>query len=391
MPLRATHRLLFALPWLLGAGLAEAAVPDTPPAGAPPVTSTPTAASAPARVLVTVVSTEAPPSTLEPRVSSWFTDGTQVTVSLAREVTPELLLATTPGEVRVCVVPRGAKRALVTFATKEADASRHLLRDVHLHDGFDEIGLERLASVIHSACLALREGVEGGERADAERELVNAGLLQESAKLPAAAVATTGPAHLDARPARQKSPRIGWLFGAEYGARARGGEGLGHGPGAMLGVQLPSARGTLDILLRAQVLLRSAFDAGPLAVTLQTTALRAELGIEPELGNGIFLQALLGGGVDIARIRPSRRELVDGSQLSIATREPGSQTRGAGEVAVGISKRTPRIDFGVFVRCSFLLGDVHYTVTHSSGDERLVTPWPVQPALALQARFWGPL
>jgi len=265
-----------------------------------------------------------------------------------------------------------------------------LLRDVHLHDGFDEIGLERLASVIHSACLALREGVEGAERLDAERDLVEAGLLENSAKIPAIGAPPTAPVRRELV-ARRESPGRAWLFGAEYGARARGGEGLGHGPGAMLGVQLPSARGPIDILLRAQVLLRSAFDAGPLTVSLQTTALRAELGIEPELGNDVFLQALLGGGVDIARIRPSRGELVGGSQLTIDAREPGSQTRGAGELALGISKRTPRVDFGVFVRCSFLLGDVHYSVTHFSGDERLVTPWPVQPTLAVQARFWGPL
>ena len=382
--LRAKAGLLFGLSWLLCASLAHAFAPESAAVGEPSTIAN----RAPARLLITVVTAEAAVDTLESRVSSWFTDGTQVTVSVAREVTPELLLATSPGEVRVCVVPRGAKRALVTFATKEADASRHLLRDVHLHDGFDEIGLERLASVIHSACLALREGVEGAERADAERDLVKAGLLEKSADF--TAIVASPPARREVF-APRPSPRLAWLFGAEYGARARGGEGLGNGPGAVLGVQLPSSRGTIDILLRAQVLLRSAFDAGPLTVSLQTTALRAELGIEPELGDAVFLHALLGGGVDIARIRSSRRELIDGTPLTIAAREPGSQTRGAGEVAAGISKRTPRIDFGVFVRCSFLLGDVHYTVTRSSGEERLVTPWPVQPALTVQARFWGPL
>lgn len=386
MQLRPMHGWLFGLPWLLYAGLVGAAVPDGLPVNEPSVIAAP----APARLLITVVTSEAALNTLEQRVSSWFTDGTQVTVSVAREVTPELLLATSPGEVRVCVVPRGAKRALVTFATKEADASRHLLRDVHLHDGFDEIGLERLASVIHSACLALREGVEGAERADAERDLVKAGLLENAANPPPIVAPPTAPARRELV-ARRESPRRVWLFGAEYGVRARGGEGLGHGPGALLGVQLPSAHGPIDMLLRAQVLLRSVFDAGPLTVSLQTTALRAELGIEPELGNDVFLQALLGGGMDIARIRPSHGELVGGTQLTIAAREPGSQTRGALELAAGLSKRTPRIDFGVLVRCSFLLGDVHYTVTRSSGDERLVTPWPVQPSLALQGRFWGPL
>jgi hypothetical protein len=386
MKSRATVGLLFGLPWLLLAAPAQAIVPESLAVGEPSATPSP----APARLLITVVTAEAGLDTLEPRVSSWFTDGTQVTVRVAREVTPELLLATSPGDVRVCVVPRGANRALVTFATKEADASRHLLRDVHLHDGFDEIGLERLASVIHSACLALREGVEGAERADAERDLVKAGLLEKSLDSPTMVAPPTVAARLDIV-AKREAPRLAWLFGAEYGARARGGEGWGHGPGAVLGVQLPSRRGPIDILLRAQVLLRSAFDAGPLTVSLQTTALRAELGIEPELGNHVFLHGLLGGGVDIARIRSSSRELVDGTPLTIAAREPGSQTRGAGEVAVGISKRTPRVDFGVFVRCSFLLGDVHYTVARSSGEERLVTPWPVQPALTVQARFGGPL
>jgi hypothetical protein len=195
-----------------------------------------------------------------------------------------------------------------------------------------------------------------------------------------------------AYPARaSREPRqLGWLLGAEYGARLRGDEGLGQGPGALLGLQLPSAQGTIDILLRAQVLLGSAFAAGPLSVSLQTTALRAELGIEPALGDDVFLQALLGGGVDAARIRSSERDVVAG-EPRIETREPGTQWRGAGELAIGVVKRTPRVDFGIFARCSFLLSDVHYTLARSSGEERLLTPWPVQPALTLFARFWGPL
>ena len=389
--MRSTLWLLLALPWLSYAGLAEADVPDDGEATEAAVAARP----APGRLLIIVVTTEATLSTLEQRVSSWFVDGTQVTVSMAREVTPELLLATSPGEVRVCVVPRGAQRALVTFATKEADASRHLLRDVHLHDGFDEIGLERLASVIHSACLALREGVEGAPRADAERDLAKVGLLEEPAHPPVVAPSPPSPPAVPARSdllvGRREPSHPAWLFGAEYGARARGGEGLGHGPGAVLGVQLPSVRGTIDVLLRAQVLLRSTFDAGPLSVSLQTTVLRAELGIEPEVASGIFLQALLGGGVDVARIRPSRREPVGSTRLTIAAREPGSQARGVGELSLGVLKRTARADFGVFVRCSFLFGDIHYTVARSSGEQRLVTPWPVQPALAAQVRFWGPL
>jgi hypothetical protein len=229
-------------------------------------------------------------------------------------------------------------------------------------------------------------------RADAERELTEEGLLAPPSATPAATPAPSivpGVAHSIG--ARHEPRKVSWSLGAEYGARLRGGEGLGHGPGALLGLQLPSAQGSIDIALRAQVLLGSAFEAGPLTVSLQTTALRAELGIEPGLGNDVFLQALLGGGVDAARIRPSERELGAGEEPRVLAREPGTQWRGAGELSLGIIKRTPRIDFGIFARCSFLLGDVHYTLARASGEERLVTPWPVQPALTLSARFWGPL
>jgi len=383
--MRAWHGLLRVALALLAAMPAHAAPPDTGLDERLPRPS-----PAPTRLVITVVTGEPALPTFEQRVSSWFSDGTQVTVSLARAVAPELLLATPPGEVRVYVVPRGTTRALVTFATPDAASSRHLLRDVHLRDGFDEIGLERLASVIHTACLALREGVEGAGRAAAERELVEVGLIEPKIATPAPALVPSLPSRAETAPPPRAPRGLAWLIGAQYGARARGGEGWGQGPGALLGLQLPSARGAIDVLLSAQVLLPSAFDAGPLRVSLQTTALRAELGIEPALSGTVFLQAVLGGGVDVARIRPSERS-VSGQQLRVDAREPGSQWRGVGELALGVFERTGPFELGVVARCSFLLGDVHYTLVRSSDDERLVTPWPVQPSLALQARFGGPL
>lgn len=388
---------LFTVAWLSQAALAHATLSDDEASAAAQQRS-----PAPQRLVITVVTTEPALPTFEQRVSSWFVDGTQVSVRLASEVTPELLLATSSGEIRVCVVPRGAKRVLVTFATLQTDASRHLLRDVHLRDGLDEIGLERVASVIHSASLALREGVEGSVRQEAERDLVEAGLLEAppaSALAPLAAPSAAPPAAPPAASpalsepaiAPHEAPGTAWLLGAEYGVQARGAEGLGHGPGALVGLQVPSAAGAIDVLLRARVLLRSAFEAGPLDVSLQTTALRANFGVEPGLGHDVFLQALLGGGVDVAHIRPQHRQDVTDAELGVVASRAGTQYRGAGELALGITKRTPRVDFGLMLHCSFLLGDVHYTLTRNSGDERLVTPWAVQPALSLQARFRGPL
>ncbi|HYQ15566.1 MAG TPA: hypothetical protein VEQ58_07410, partial [Polyangiaceae bacterium] len=240
--MRAWFRSFVTACWLLRATAAHGALSDASTIASP----------APERLLITVVTTEAALPTFEQRVSSWFSDGTQVTVVLAREVTPELILTTAPGELRVCVVPRDSTHALVTFATQQAEDSRHLLRDVRLRDGFDELGLERLASVIHSAAMALREGVEGAARADAERDLEELGLLPATDSAPPSPPPRSAEVTAPRRPARRKAQRMSWLLGAEYGARARGAEALGHGPGALLGLQLPSAHGSIDVVLRAQ-------------------------------------------------------------------------------------------------------------------------------------------
>ncbi|HYP90405.1 MAG TPA: hypothetical protein VEQ59_19670, partial [Polyangiaceae bacterium] len=240
------------------------------------------------------------------------------------------------------------------------------------------------------AALALREGAEGAARADAEQNLIALGLLppkpEPSSSLappppapPAPPGVSTAPAWTGVRDGKNR-----WLLGVEYEARARGGEGLGQGPGALLGLQLPAAYGLIDLSLRVQRSWRSSFEAGPLEVSLQTTALRAEVGFEPQLGGDVFFQALLGGGVDVARIRTKDSE-------GISTRAPGHQLRGAGELAIGVWQRTSLVDVGLLASCTFLLGDVHYSLSRSAGEQRLVTPWPVQPALSLRARWGGTL
>jgi hypothetical protein len=351
-------------------------------------------------LVITVITTASGVPTLQERVSSWFNDGTQVTVGVAPELLPDRLFSSSPHEVKVWIVAPSQERALVVFSTAgEPETARYLLREVRLVNGLDELGLERLASVIHSAFVALREGIEGAERPQVERELVAAGLLP-SASAPAAthappALATPAPVATVATPAaagpsRDAAPpaqetKSGILLAAGYGTRLRGVEQLGHGPLVTAGVQLPGIVSTLDALISAHLLLRSDFDAGALSASVQTSAFRAHLGLEPALSPRFRLQALLGAGADLAHI--SAQAAGAESSEAIEPREPGSQWRGALELTLGVWWSGKLVDLGATAYSTFLLGDVHYTLASDGGQRRLVTPWPVQPGLSLQARF----
>jgi hypothetical protein len=348
------------------------------------------------RLAITVVTVQSTLPTFEQRVSSWFADDTAVSVALTPDLAPAALLEASSGEVRVWVVPLSGERALVTFSSVEPAApARHLVREVSLPNGLDELGLERLASVIHTATMALREGADGLPRAQAERELSAAGLpsphspgeppqappLAPGAPTPLLRVPQETERTEPASPTTGK-PRAALFLNAGYGARLRGTEGAGQGPLIGLGVQLPRALHAPTLLLGAQFLFRSRFDAGSVTASVQTSAFRALAGIEPELSPVLSLAALVGGGVDVAQIRPIRDENGD-----IEPRPAGAQWRGAGEVSGGLWWRLKTLDLGALVHATFFFGDVHYGVHTNRGEQRLATPWAVQPALSLQGRF----
>ncbi|HEY4104051.1 MAG TPA: hypothetical protein VGM44_09175, partial [Polyangiaceae bacterium] len=312
------------------------------------------------------------------------------------------ILSSSPNEVRAWVIPLSAERALVTFSTvTPKTGARHLVRQVRLRDGLDDLGLERLASVIHSAFVALGEGTEGIERAEAERALGEAG-LSPATRMPPAEFApkTPVPAALTPTPAapapRNPNPKTkansaepaSLLVAAGYGLRLRGEEGFGHGPELALGVQLPTARAPIDLLLSGQVLFRSSFDAELFDASVQTTALRVHAGIEPRFSANFFGVAWIGAGVDVAQVHASAGQ---DARTKIDVNASGTQWRGAGELTLGVLERSDLLDISVYAHLVFLLEDVRYSATTASGEERLVTPWPIEPGLSLQCRFRGAL
>jgi hypothetical protein len=258
--------------------------------------------------------------------------------------------------------------------------------------------------VIHSAFVALREGAEGVERAQAERELGEAGVTPGS-KSPPAEFATPAPVAVTPLPVTQRQnadtgraplratePPIWLLLGAGYGGRLRGPESLGHGPSLALGVQLPTQRTAIDLLVSGRFLFRSAFDAEPFNASVQTTALRFQVGIEPELGSSFFAQALVGAGADIAQVHASSAPSTTSGTTQAGPHASGTQWRSVGELTLGALRRTELLDLGVYAQVNFLLEDVRYSAgTDTGGEQRLVTPWPIEPGLILQGRFRGAL
>jgi hypothetical protein len=390
-----------------GAGLvicsfsvAAQAQSDAAPAAAPDGS-----AQVPRRLTITVVGDRAALGTFEHRVSSWFSDGTEVSVVVADTVDQEQLLASSPAEVRAFIVPLSAERALLTFSLVAPPAPpRHLVREVRLREGFDELGLERLASVTHSAFVALSEGSEGVEREQAERDL-GAAVVAARGPTPASqppAPVTPVPRPLPRSPPLAPKSATETLHGpatreaappprqlvlvAGYGVRLRGGEGIGQGPRLALGVQARGPRAAISLQLSGHYLFRSRFEAEPFRASVQTTALRFQLGIERQLRASLALQGLLGLGVDVARIAASVASSIDASPRA-RPRSEGTQWRAGGELGFGALRRGELFDIGIFVYAHFAFEDVRYNAATQEGDVLLVRPWLVQPALSIEGRF----
>ena len=180
------------------------------------------------------------------------------------------------------------------------------------------------------------------------------------------------------------------FFSIGYGGRLRGAEGLGQGPNAELGFQMPSRRGPVNLLVSAHYLLRSSFEAGNgFAASVQTMALRALAGLEPTLGSSLAAAVQVGLGADLAEIYPSTsaNTNVSASELQRTVHAVGRQWRAAGELGFGLLRYSDLVDLGLSVKFVVMFGDDHYSAVTDNGEQRLLTPWQIQPSLSLHGRF----
>ena len=376
----------------------------------------------PGSLAITVFSEEAGVETFAQRVESWFHDGTTVRVESATLSGSQLVPAARPGIVTIWVLLRSKERALVTFSMQpKRGPERHLVRDVRLRNSLDELGLERLATLIQSTVVALREGLEGSDLETLKSELRSAGVelreppvmpqpsqrgpgsAQEAATGAERAVAATPevetrprdlPHHLAPRsPERQPEQRpprfireVGPRFDVSYGARYVGEHAATHGPSLGFGWPIALRSHVLWLSFRTGAFFPSTFDASPFRLSVQTSWARTGVTFEWRSASPLSAYGALLGGVDVARV---------GSRLEASTNDDSDRytagrtaTRVWGQVGVvaGIWYRTA-IDIGLFGTIDYCTSDVRYVVESASGDRTVLSSWRWQPALFVSARF----
>lgn len=185
------------------------------------------------RVDIVLVGRARAEGSLAARIQSWFGETARLSIAAEAELVAERVLGPLPAR-HICVwlTLRSAQEARLYFAVggETRAATRYLVRDVPLEHGFDEIGSERVAQVVHSSVTALIEGsIAVAERVEIERALAPA----EHPPAPAAAVPMRRRADTTSR-----RPALSPVLGAFYRGAFSGEEGFAHGPGVVLGASL---------------------------------------------------------------------------------------------------------------------------------------------------------
>jgi hypothetical protein len=241
---------------------------------------------------------------LDERIRSWFGPEARLSITRERVLTAESVLAArTARGVAVWVTLRAPGEARLYFAAsgESEGATRYLLRDVPLDSGFDEIGSERVAQVVHSSVTALvDDSADVVARPEIERELAPPP-VESPAPVPSVAP-------VDARPYEHPTPaahaRVEPLSGAFYRAAFAGDEGLAHGPGLALGATHVSRGFGLGVVARGHYAWPRTRRFEGLDVTL--TELSARIGGRGALRSGALTADLeLGGGIAWVRYDPA--------------------------------------------------------------------------------------
>jgi hypothetical protein len=360
----------------LGAG---AHAEPKPLGGEPPRT---TSASMP--IDVVLVGRAGTDGSLAERIKSWFGPTATLSVAIEEKLVAERVLGPLPTKrVAVWVTERNAKEARLYFAVtgESQSATRYLIRDVPLNRGFDEIGSERVAQVVHSSVTALVEGsVEVAERREIERELAPLEPEKPSlarARKPIFVAAPPAKKKPPPEPKSQPGPPLRPLAGAFYRAAFGGEEGLSHGPGLALGATLGFGELGVGAVARGVYEFPHSENFEGLDITL--SSLGARLGARGVWRPGLWQADLeLGGGSSWVRYDPEETALgpVPGAR--------DTDQRYHGFVSIGLGQDVGPLRVGARFDLEIYAVRSQYKLT--SGDE-IGGSSRVKPALALEIVF----
>lgn len=317
--------------------------------------------------------------TFPERLRSWFSS--DVVLDFKRESTLDPDRVLRPREsarAEVWVTVRAMRTARVYFVVPPSQGSsqRFLVRDIDLENGFDEVGKERLAQVVHTSLLALWEGRAESPRAEIERQLVEsvaepAGQKPKPVSRPAAVPTRTAPAPKDdARRPVAMTAAVG------YGANLRGDERWAHGPELMALLHLGPAPLAVGGFMAARYLAPVTPSEAGVRLTIDGARLRVGGALRYGARRSVRLEAGLGGGADIVRYEARGNEQVDPLPAD-------SEVRAAVSAQVGLSYWLRPVTLLLLGTVDVSLQDTHYDIVRADGRERVIEPWQVQPGVSL--------
>jgi hypothetical protein len=259
------------------------------------------------RVDIVLVGRAGAEGALGERIESWFSPSATLSITKEQKLFAERVLGPLPTRrVVVWVTERTPREARVYFAVTgdTQEATRYLVRDVPLEAGFDEIGGERVAQVVHSSVTALIEGsVEVAERPEIARVLA---APTEPAKPSLARAAK--PIYVPVSPPQKTEPPspepdFSPLAGAFYRGAYAGDEGFAHGPGMSLGATFDFGEYGLGAVARGQYFVPHTERLDDLDMRLSGFA--ARLGARGAFfARPLVLDLELGGGISWVRYDP---------------------------------------------------------------------------------------
>lgn len=423
-----------AFAWLAATSWSGAAPSEGSEANPPGVAEADAPDRLPETLRISLVHSGPAVTTLQERIASWFPATTEVIVSEQADVDRgQMLSAPNEGEVRLWILKLSEQRAVVVFAVADDAASaKHLVRDVELRSGLDELGLERLAFVVHSAVVALGEGSATTPREDVERLLNSDAVARlptvvaasslpgtgatapEPAPLPPVPVVPPSSGGQPATPVPAQSPATSPVvpapppsapvdtvpeaasaaqtlpvaLAAGYGMRFRGPEGTGHGPLAEISAAWQRDANTFAGLAGGQLFLPSSFEAEGREVGLEVVHLYLGAAWDRRLSENWSSDVSVGVGVDLVRVQPPPAdENSDGE--AFAPRPEGKQQRPTAETSLGFWYSNQVLAFGLFAQAVVVLTDVEYRVATESGERSVLSARRIQPGIALRLRFPG--
>lgn len=264
---------------------------------------------------------------------------------------------------RIFVDLRRTDSAALFFVDTAHD--RILIREVERQPGGDEVAREELGHILETSTEGLLSGAAVGvPRADALP------MLQPEEKTVARPVVSD----------ERKTWQTTLLYEIEVlasPARAV------QGPEASLFFALPTRKPELGVWVSGQYRFPLRVEGDPVSARLEGGAFRAGLTLDMPLRPTMRLRAGLGGGIDLVDVEPeasaSQNVVLASSELLVVA---------VARASLGLEVRlSPALSFWSRIAVDLDPSGTEYVFKRRTGEDLVLRPWPVRPALALGIGF----